>query len=37
MKYSLKCVKLCKQRYENMLINLYPAIILKLMGNGKWK
>lgn len=37
MKYSLKYVKLYKQGCENMLINLYSAIRLKLMGNGKWK
>lgn len=35
MKYTLKHVKLCKRRDENMLINLYPAVRLKLMSNGK--
>lgn len=37
MKYTVKHVKLCKRRDENVLINLYPAVRLKLMSNGKWK
>lgn len=33
----IKMCNLCKLRYENVLINLYPAIRLKLIDNGKWK